>query len=176
MTSECELGLVVDFQGLMLQADLNFLSRSTILNTYLTYYFVSPARIIPQTLNAVSDIKISEIRSGLLTRTSSRKVYLATLTGFPLLRASSSASSCASRSMRSASLFMSLERSNPVTFFPQVVLNAWRAAATATSISLGEATLLLNNQNTMDQRQAYAPATTDARTSSVAGLIALRKD
>lgn len=63
---------------------------------------------------------------------------LAILTGLPLFRDSSSASSCASRSMRSASLLMRRERSVPVTFFPQVVLNASRAAATASSTSFAE--------------------------------------
>lgn len=44
-----------------------------------------------------------------------------------------------SRSIRSASLAMSLERSVPVTFFPHAVLNALRAAATARSMSLSVA-------------------------------------
>lgn len=67
------------------------------------------------------------------------KNYLAIRTGLPLLRASSSASSWASLSIKSASLFMSLERSYPVTFFPQDVLKACRAAATAMSISFADA-------------------------------------
>ncbi len=68
-----------------------------------------------------------------------RNSHLATRTGLPLLRASSSASSWASLSIKSASLLMSLERSNPVTFFPQDVLKASRAAATAISISFADA-------------------------------------
>lgn len=63
---------------------------------------------------------------------------LAILTCLPLLRVSSSASSCASRSIRSANLFSSRARSEPGVFRPQVVLNALRAAATATSMSLAE--------------------------------------
>ena len=42
--------------------------------------------------------------------------------------------------MRSASLFMSRERSKPVTLSPHVVLKAFLAAATATSISFSDAT------------------------------------
>ena len=72
-------------------------------------------------------------------RTLLNSVYRAILTGFPLLRLSSSASSCASRSMRSASLLISRDRSKPVTFLPQVVLNASRAAETATSMSFSDA-------------------------------------
>ena len=45
----------------------------------------------------------------------------------------------ASLSMRSASLLINLDLWNPVTFFPQVVLNALRAAVTAKSMSFGEA-------------------------------------
>lgn len=63
---------------------------------------------------------------------------LAILTGLPLLSVSSSASCCASRSIRSASLLRSLARSVPVTFLPQVVWNALRAAATAMSMSFTE--------------------------------------
>ena len=63
---------------------------------------------------------------------------LAILTGLPLLRVSSSASSCASRSMRSANLFSSRARSVPVALRPQVVWKALRAAATAMSMSLAE--------------------------------------
>lgn len=63
---------------------------------------------------------------------------LDTLRGFPLFRVSSSESWSISRSIRSASLFRRRDRSNPVTFLPQVVLKALRAAATATSMSFAE--------------------------------------
>lgn len=65
-------------------------------------------------------------------------IYLAILEGLPLLRLSRSPNSCASRSMRSASLLISLARSKPVTFFPHVDLKAARAAATAMSMSFAE--------------------------------------
>lgn len=65
--------------------------------------------------------------------------YLAIRTGLPLSRDSSSASICWSRSIKSASLLISRARSTPVTFFPHVVLNALRAAATAMSISFSDA-------------------------------------
>lgn len=65
--------------------------------------------------------------------------YLAILTGLPLFNDSSAANSSASRSIRSASLLSKRERSNPVTFFPQEVLNDFRAAVTAMSTSFSEA-------------------------------------
>ena len=64
--------------------------------------------------------------------------YLAILTGFPLLRDSSSASSCASRSIKFASAFKRRDLSKPETFLPHVVFNASRAAATARSMSFAE--------------------------------------
>jgi len=99
--------------------------------------------------------------------------YLAILAGFPLLRASSSASSWASRSIRSASLLIRRERSKPVTFFPHVVLKAFRAAATATSMSFSEAKGSRRYQFHCWWLRRNSPATTEQINSSVAGLIAL---
>ena len=103
--------------------------------------------------------------------------YLAIFTDFPLLSVSISANSCWSLSIKSANLLISLERSNPVTFFPQVVVNALRAAATATSISFADANEMIYDIVThvfkWDVSTADAPATTWQITSSVAGLIAL---
>lgn len=83
--------------------------------------------------------------------------------------------SCWSRSIKSASLFKSRDLSKPVTFFPQVVLKAARAAFTAMSISFsdpeewGKVSSRLSPKTPSDK-----PATTLQISSSVAGLIALQ--
>ena len=75
----------------------------------------------------------------------SRRTYLATLTGLPLFKVSSSARDCASRSIKSANLLIRRDLSVPVTFLPHVVLNASRAAATAASMSFDEAIAIAGN-------------------------------
>ena len=127
-------------------------------DTDLACNLVRPPRVVPQALDAVADVvvptspqarahtpstpRIHPPRLSVSTPhgayTHQKRTHRAILTGFPLFSVSSSASSCASRSMRSASLWMSRARSKPVTFFPHVVLNAARAAATARSMSAAE--------------------------------------
>lgn len=76
--------------------------------------------------------------------------------------------------MRSASLWISLERSNPATFLPQEVSKARRAAATATSMSPGEAKAINVSSMADIVGSTYKiPATTEQIVSSVDGLIAL---
>lgn len=115
--------------------------RST--KTHLADNLVRETRIVPETLYAVPNVEIPGTRGYIFYGVRWKwnaygRTYLATLTGFPLLRDSSSASSCASRSIRSASLLRRRDRSNPVTFLPHVVVNAFLAARTATSMSFAE--------------------------------------
>ena len=82
--------------------------------------------------------------------------------------------SCWSRSIKSASLFKSCDLSKPVTFLPQVVLKATRAAFTAASMSFSDA----EGHGAVSPRlssntRINKPATTLQISSSVAGLITL---
>jgi len=82
--------------------------------------------------------------------------------------------SCWSRSIKSASLFNSRDLSKPVTFLPQVVLKAARAAFTAASMSFSDAGGhgIVSDQ-LFPKTRSNEPATTLQISSSVAGLIAL---
>lgn len=76
--------------------------------------------------------------------------------------------------MRSANLLISLERSKPETFFPQVSRKAFRAAATAMSTSLSEAVIWCGDYKGRGRHNdGESPAVTVHNTSSVDGLQTL---
>lgn len=101
--------------------------------------FVCPSSVVAHAGDTVRYIGITIFEARQSNRLDQahdvNKAHRAIRIGFPLSSDSSSARSCISRSIRSASLYMSLPRSVPVTFFPHAVLNALRAAATARSMS-----------------------------------------
>lgn len=106
--------------------------------THLADNLVRPPGVVAQAGDAVSDVKVPAHVCQYTPRKRVRDAYRAILRGLPLLRHSSSPSTCASLSMRSASLLIRRERSKPETFLPQAVFSASRAAATAASMSFAE--------------------------------------
>ncbi len=163
--------------------------------TDLANDLVCPTGIVPQAGDTVSNIKVTTKYYRNSITIASREFEStdrAIFRGFPLLRHSSSPKTCASRSMRSASLLSRRPRSMPVTFFPQVVLNASRAAATATSMSFTEPVekgravrhphqrVLAKGADRKKHQRTYnarteidSPATTEPIGSSVAGFTHL---